>query len=294
MNDSLAERLCVSAWQQMADPGAHPRDVDAAAVVLKHVGGQLVDHLARDEAVRMLLEMAPDRMSRLAALVPKADARGEGRLRTALGPALTEAFRVTRGSDDVCASLRAQRRARALMELIVRIGAHLLLEPEDLLWLFRVDDDPSYFYWPLSEWCEAHDPVPATVAALVVELRAADDNSSTMDRLAAWVNPSLEGMGNLAAWENAYRGCTDAEWREAAARWERGERNAELDAPVLRKIADPAASRNTEALRRAVARDPHRARAALAEARNQAAPGVLRVVFDTWTAASWVAAGGAS
>ena len=124
-------------------------------------------------------------------------------------------------------------------DLIVRVGAHLALAPADLLWLFRVEEDPSSFYLPLSEWCEAHNPLPSSVADLVVDLRADEDDSSTIDRLAAWVNPSLEGMCNLAAWENAYRWCTDPEWREAAARWQRGERDATLDAPSLSKIADP-------------------------------------------------------
>ena len=144
---------------------------------------------------------------------------------------------------------------------------------------------PSKVYLRLAAWCEAHDSVPDEVVALVQMLREEEDDSPILDRLAAWVAPSVRGMLDLAGWANGRQGCFDGAWREAAARWKDGSEPTEADKSLLEEVADPEQSWEFEAFQRAALRNKDATfRACEGAMRSPDCRPVWRVILRTWMA----------
>jgi hypothetical protein len=212
------EHLLQTAFRKLLDPGASWDDFNAALAILEQDKGWMVTAL--DEcAGHIVADFAPDRMSHLARALP----------RDAPMPALTqaslEAFRVDRERCHTSPGILPLRRAHAFAVVLSKIGGFQQLAEDDLVWLFDWDEySVPLFYESLAAWCEARDPLPSTVVELVRRLREEEVDSPILDRLAAWVTPSVQGMSDLAGWENGARRCFEPAWREAVSRWSEGAR----------------------------------------------------------------------
>lgn len=275
MTESVRARLISIAWRNFLDPGTLGRDVDAAEKVLLAARGDLRGDLD-GVLLRAVTDLAPDRLSRLSAIVRSVP-------RDPVSPHVTAglvaAFREARGQFDRELALWPLRRAESLAGLIVDLESASCFSAEDVLWL-GANVDPRSIYRALAVWCAGHDPVPADVAALVRELRANEEDSPILDRLAAWVVPSPEGMRDLAGWENGYRRVADSDWSAATARWTSGVRDREQDAPMLRQTLE--CSANTDAMRLAVERHGEAALSELRSAHASETVPVFRVLFEAW------------
>lgn len=276
------ETILRAAFRELRDPGTPSPSFDAACAVLaldpRWVGSRL-----EEDPQAVLADLGPDRLSCLTNLLPLP--------RLSLLPSCQEAcltaFATARGGSASgldqpvnIPGLWPVRRAHALAELASKLGCFARLSVADLLWLFAWDEyaDPT-FYDDLDGWCQARDPLPVAVAELVRDLRADEDNSPILDRLAAWVVPSVEGMLDLAGWEAAGR--WDPPWKEATERWARGESATESDAAVLAESLDPERSASAAALELAQQRHGSIAHL-LREARATTDRPTVRVLLSAW------------
>jgi hypothetical protein len=149
----------------------------------------------------------------------------------------------------------------------------------------------STFYLRVAAWCKANDPIPARVVALVKKLREEDDDAPNLDRLVAWVAPSVQGMFDLAGWAHGRLRSLDSgeirilngAWHEATARWGQGEEPTNADQEVLRAILDPEQCWEFGTFQLAFARNGAAALQACAEAlRSPESVPAWRVILCTW------------
>jgi hypothetical protein len=271
------EGILWAALREILDPGAPWDDFEAALTVLERDQDWMVTALD-ERAGQIVSDLAPDRMSHLAKLLP------DGASMPTFVQFCLETFRAERERSDGSAGILPVRRAHALAEVLARLGAFQKLDEEDLTWLFFQDEFATpRFYVSLAAWCEAHDPVPPAAVELVRALRADEDDSPILDRLAAWVAPSMQGMMDLAGWENGARRCFEPAWREAVSRWSECA-ETEAERVLLAESADPEGSANAETFQRAVARHRPTALRALDEARQSVeCPPAWCVILAAWT-----------
>jgi hypothetical protein len=149
----------------------------------------------------------------------------------------------------------------------------------------------STFYLRVAAWCKAHDPIPERVVALVKTLREEDDDAPNLDRLVAWVAPSVQGMCDLAGWAHGRLRALDSgeirflngTWDEATARRAQGAEPTDADQEVLKAILDPEQCWEFETFQLAFARNGAAALRACEEAlRSPECVPVWRVILRTW------------
>lgn len=265
------ETLLAKAWLGFLDPGSPPADVEAALCVLRKETAWLNSRL-RVDPPNAVIALAPDRMEMLRRL--RVDMRGADRLATEL----LESFAAAR----LLHVPLGIRRAHAIFRLLHEAGAASRASCEDVLWLVQHDEFASPdLAAPLSDWCEAHDPLPSEIVEAVRALRDEEEDSPILDRLAAWVAPSVRGMNDLAGWYNGRRQVLDDQWRAAAKRWSVGE-TTHTDEILLNEAADPESSEEVAAIARAMRRSPQATAVALREAHALTPYPVLKKIFGAW------------
>ncbi len=280
MNAPVSDVIYEGAWQKLLDPGSTPDDVTAAVAVLGSDHERLANKLA--ESPTRLDPLAPDRTSIMAQLAKTVrTARDWAGLASELRGTLAGLRRREHVWRRSCEEVQ---RAHGIVEILDALGRTAELDADDWEWLFLCDERAKRsFILPLAKWCIAHDPVPDDVVDVVTMLREDEVDSPILDRLAAWVAPSVLGMTDLACWENGMRLCISREYAEVARAWENGiAAPAELEAKVLGEIVDPDNSWNVGALQLALERNGEAARRALREAIETSDSPIVRRILGVW------------
>ncbi len=268
--------ILFTAYLEATDPGAPAKSFDAAMAVLKLRPDWFAAKLTTD-ADPIFNDVSPDRLGLLAGVLNGHHSSPE------LEAACVAAFRQARSALKSAPGMLPVRRAHALAELLLRLEAFSKLSEDDILWLFEQDEyaAPSLCFG-LAVWCRKH-PISPAVTELVRSLRAEEYDSPILDRLAATVVPSVEGMMDLARWENGLRCCGDREWQERASRWEEGKPASPEDATALAPTLDPDCSWNAEALKEAIRLHGWAVVSKLLqEARDTTEHPIPRVILNAW------------
>ncbi|MFI5298663.1 MAG: hypothetical protein ACHREM_11235 [Polyangiales bacterium] len=279
MEASITGRLVAHALETLLDPGTSAENLTAAEVVLRKSQDRLLDTM--ETVPKAFIAMAPDRLARLRRLLSSTPAtRPLPVLATALHGAFDAEFqRLRADSSDILAI----RRAHEILALMPRLGIAARMSASDLAFVIGNEDCDVHELYPLlEEWCRAAAEIPACIVNLVEVLRECEDDSPRLDKLAAWVAPSAQGMTDLAGWENGLR-CGEKDWDEASARWVAGVADTVDDAPILKALVDW--SDNAALVQRAFDCHGTRALDALRRAYDDNAKyPILRVILSTWTA----------
>lgn len=287
MTELVDDTAFAKAWSRLLDPATAPDGLQDAWGVLARSKKRVLAALDGEPPAR-ILALAPERMTHLARSLPERDSQAPN----ALLPALLAELVSLRGRFELSGSTLLLRRGRALLLLIAHVGGLLSVDAREFVaFVPRLGPEHYPFMPPLWDWCVANAPLPGELVALIEHLRSEELDSPILDRLAAWASPSVQGMLDLAAWENGYRSVCEPDWRAAAARWSKGEQDPERDAAVLACTVDPDASTNAHALHLALKHHHVRACVALREARATTPYPVLRAILGAWVESFGATAG---
>jgi hypothetical protein len=261
----------------LVDPNSTTEAVEQANAILQKSRGSFHVQFEEPRTVAAICNGLTDRLVALARLLPQDGIENrqfpelEAKLIAQLGKL------VDKGSDTGAA------RANALVAVLHRLGAIARVPARDLEWtLVHACKKPTHLYAALSAWCEAHDPVPLSLARVIQKLRDSECDSPIVDRLAAWTSPSARGMLDLARWENGYRSAADPEFSNAAERWKQG-KWVPSDSEILADSLDSNTSSCAWALEIAMNRHGKRALQALDQAiRKSKKYPILRVILNGW------------
>jgi hypothetical protein len=268
--------ILLSAYLEILDPGVCAKDFDAAMAVLKLKPDWFTANLTK-HADRVFNDVSPDRLSLLAEVLNARDSSSE------LEEECLTAFLAARLVHKSTHGVLPLRRAHSIAEMLQRMGVFWRLSREDLLWLFTADEYATPALCPgLAAWCRKN-PITPAVSELIRYLRTEEDDSPILDHLAASLVPSVEGMMDLACWENGFRSCGETDWQEAAKRWEVGKLGSPEDAAVLAPSLDPNYSASTRTLKEAIRVHGWEVISKLLrEARDRTEYPVPRVILNAW------------
>lgn len=282
MTRTLTDLLLTRAWCQLCDPGGVSEDVAAATVLLLRDRSWVAQKLEADPT--QIEGLSPARLSALAQALPFGGALSASPALAATVLTDLRAQHLSGSSGADHERLLPIRRAHALVELCACFDNLVERLPTDaLVWLYRHDEYAgSALVGALEQWCLRHNPVPPEIVSVVRELRAEAARSPTVDRLAAWVSPSVEGMLDLAGWESGCR-WSKSEWHDptdATALLDSGWSSPDEDSDVLARNQENTSCDSV--LRLAIARHGEVVNHAIHLAREQSPSPIIRLVLEGW------------